>query len=165
MDIPVIKIKKVHPNASIEKSKANDAAYTIKATERSVEKGYIRYKLGIATEIPIGWVGLIFPRSSISGKDLALSNAVGVIDPDYRGEWEARFKVAGAFAMAGRWLTSFFTSTPDAYEVGDGICQVIFIKLDEHTLEFTDDELSSTDRGEGGFGSTDSPISMMGREQ
>lgn len=81
-----IKIKKLVPEASIEKSLENDAAFTIKAVSKKIEKGYIEYGLGISSEIPLGWVALVFPRSSISNKDLALSNAVGVIDP--KNNWD-----------------------------------------------------------------------------
>ena len=56
---------------------------------------YIEYGTGLSFEIPAGYVGLIFPRSSISNMDLRLTNCVGVIDSDYRGEISFRFDLVG----------------------------------------------------------------------
>jgi dUTP pyrophosphatase len=97
----------------------------------------VSYGFGISVEIPKGFVGLIFPRSSIRKYDLILSNAVGVIDSGYRGELQATFKKTGLHK----------------YEVGDRGAQLMIIPYPE--VEFVEvDELSDTERGEGGFGST-----------
>ena len=97
----------------------------------------ISYGTGIALEIPKGFVGLVFPRSSIRKTDLILSNSVGVIDSGYRGEIQATFKRTG--------LTK--------YAVGDRGAQIMIIP--HPTIEFNEvSELSNTERGEGGFGST-----------
>ena len=77
-----VKIKKLCENAVIP-SYANpgDAGMDLVATSRMFDKyGNVEYGTGLAMEIPEGYVGLIFPRSSICKQDLSLSNAVGVID-------------------------------------------------------------------------------------
>jgi len=93
----------------------------------------------LAMEMPEGYVGLIFPRSSISKTDHYLRNSVGVIDSGYRGEIKVRM------------------STPllggVEYKVGDRVAQLVIMKLPWVNLQEVD-ELSDTDRGEGGFGST-----------
>ena len=77
-----VKIKKLNENAVIHSySKQGDAGMDLVATSKIFDKyGNVEYGTGLAMEIPEGHVGLIFPRSSISKKDLALTNAVGVID-------------------------------------------------------------------------------------
>ena len=77
-----VKIKKLNENAVIPSySKQGDAGMDFVATSKIFDKyGNVEYGTGLAMEIPEGHVGLIFPRSSISKKDLALTNAVGVID-------------------------------------------------------------------------------------
>lgn len=105
--------------------------------------GYVEYRTYIALEIPPGYVGLIYPRSSISKTGLILANSVGVIDSDYRGEILIRFK---------------YIPESKLYTHGDKICQIIFQKTVE--TEFVNvDELSDTERGDGNFGSTDKPVS------
>lgn len=95
---------------------------------------------GIAMEIPEGYAGLIYARSGLAcKKDLAPANKVGVVDPDYRGE----FKVA---------LHNHGTE-PKVIEPNERIAQLVitpFLKASFHEV----DELSDTVRGEGGFGST-----------
>jgi dUTP pyrophosphatase len=91
-------------------------------------------------EIPKGYVGLVFPRSSVRNQDLLLSNCVGVIDSGYRGEIQATFKKTNG-------LDSL------KYNVGDRGAQIMIlpypqVKMNEVT------ELSNTERGDGGFGST-----------
>ena len=77
-----VKIKNLNENAVIPSySKQGDAGMDLVATSKIFDKyGNVEYGTGLAMEIPEGHVGLIFPRSSISKKDLALTNAVGVID-------------------------------------------------------------------------------------
>lgn len=98
------------------------------------------YGFGLAFEIPEGYVGLIFPRSSIYRKDLFLTNAVGVIDSGYRGEVTAKFK-------------STTDRLPDSYNVGDHVAQMIIIPYPEVEFEQTG-TLSPSDRGNSGYGST-----------
>jgi len=139
-----VKIKKLHNNAVIPKyAKSGDAGLDLVATE--VLDGYgfnVTYGTGLAVEIPEGYVGLIFPRSSIRKYDISLTNCVGVIDSGYRGEIQATFrKEAGAPSVR--------------YEVGDKIAQLIIMPYPY--INFIEvDELSQTERGTGGFGSTGS---------
>lgn len=137
-----VKIKKVHTDAVIPKyAKENDAGMDLVATSIKENTTFqITYGLGIALEIPDGFVGLIFPRSSIRNTELTLSNSVGVVDAGYRGELGATFnKTNGLDSLA--------------YKVGDRVCQIMIIPHPIIQLEEVN-ELSNTERGEGGFGST-----------
>ena len=102
----------------------------------------IVYHTGLAFEIPKGYVGLIFPRSSIAKKSLTLTNCVGVIDSNYRGEVLAKFK------------NTTGDSVPAVYPIGAKFAQLIIMPYPIVNL-IESDELSSTERGEGGFGSSD----------
>ena len=140
-----VKIKKIHPNASIPSyAKSGDAGMDLVATSVIGETlGSITYGLGIALEIPEGFVGLVFPRSSIRKTSLQLSNSVGVIDSGYRGELQATFNKIQGIDNVER----------ENYKVGDRVCQIMIIP--HPTIEFNEvNELSNTERGEGGFGST-----------
>ena len=97
-------------------------------------------KTGLAVEIPEGYVGLVFARSGIASKrGLAPANKVGVIDSDYRGEWMV--------ALHNH------SDVPATVEGGERIAQVVVVPYVQGV--FTEvDELSDTERGEGGFGST-----------
>ena len=96
--------------------------------------------LGIAMAIPVGWVGLVFARSGMAAKrDLAPANKVGVIDPDYRGEFFVALHNHG--------------SEPRIVEPGERIAQLVLVPY--LTAEFRPCEsLPETQRGAGGFGST-----------
>jgi dUTP pyrophosphatase len=141
-----VKIKKLHPNAVIPSyAKSGDAAMDLYATERGEadEHGNMVYKTGLALEIPEGYVGLIFPRSSISKTQHMLRNHVGVIDSGYRGEVILKF---GWFDQAPRLKDNI-------YDKGERIGQLMLIPYPQ--VEFMEvDELSNSDRGSGGFGST-----------
>lgn len=139
-----VKIKKLNPDAVIPKySKDGDAGLDLTAISVNFTDDYISYKTGLAFEIPKGYVGLLFPRSSNSKKDLLLTNSVGVIDSGYRGEIELRFK-----PIINNKLEKI-----SLYDVGDRIGQIIIIPYPQ--IEFIEsDELSNTERGDGGFGST-----------
>jgi len=140
--ITKVKIKKLDPNAVIPKySKDGDAGMDLTITDIKENTGFsITYGFGIAIEIPKGYVGLIFPRSSVRNQDLILSNCVGVIDSGYRGELQATFKKT-------QGLDSF------SYNVGDRGAQIIIIPYPQ--IEFVEtDNLSDTERGDAGFGST-----------
>lgn len=135
-----IKIKKLHPNAVIPTyAKPGDAGMDLTAINSTVEGSRVTYSTGIAIEIPEGYVGLIFPRSSIYKTGLSLSNAVGVIDSEYRGEIKA------IFHQTMNWC--------NPYAIGQRIMQLIILPYPQ--VQFTEvDELSTTERGEGGFGSS-----------
>jgi dUTP pyrophosphatase len=137
-----VKIKKLSSNATIPTyAKVGDGGMDLVATSIISEEVFqITYGLGIALEIPEGFVGLVFPRSSIRKTDLSLTNCVGIIDSGYRGELQATFRKHKGVAST-------------SYVVGDRVCQIMIIP--HPTIEFQEvDELSDTERGEGGFGST-----------
>jgi len=101
---------------------------------------FIEATTGIALEIPEGYVGLVFPRSSISNTRHMMRNSVGVIDSGYRGEIKLRFSV---------------DDSDTKYKIGDKIGQIIFLRLPKINLVKSED-LSSSERSSGGFGSTGS---------
>jgi dUTP pyrophosphatase len=140
-----VKIKKLSENAVIPTyAKEGDAGMDVVATRIINETlDSITYGTDIALEIPEGFVGLVFPRSSIRKTHLHLSNSVGVIDSGYRGEIQATFKK----------IQGISNNPLDNYKVGDRIFQLMVIP--HPTIQFIEvNELSSTERGEGGFGST-----------
>ena len=150
-----VKIKKLNPNAVIPTyAKDGDAGMDLVATSIiSDTPEQITYGMGIALEIPKGFVGLIFPRSSVRKTGLDLSNAVGVCDSGYRGELQATFnKLFGGDRFYDETKNTEDTSN-DFYKVGDRIAQIMIIPYPP--IEFKEvDELSDSERGEGGFGST-----------
>ena len=141
-------------------AKPGDAGMDLIATSINTDNDdYIEYGTGLALEIPEGYVGLIFPRSSNSKKDLLLCNSVGVIDSGYRGEIKLRYKrIINPSPEKLNIEKSIFTPpslylTIDHYEVGDKVGQIMILPIP--FVEFTEvDELSQTERGNGGFGST-----------
>ena len=150
-----VKIKKLKPNAVIPTyAKDGDAGMDLVATSIiSDTPEQITYGMGIALEIPKGFVGLIFPRSSVRKTGLDLSNAVGVIDSGYRGELQATFnKVFGGDRFYDETKNTEDTSN-NFYKIGDRIAQIMIIPYPP--IEFKEvDELSDSERGDGGFGST-----------
>ena len=137
-----VRVKKLHPDAVIPKyAKAGDAGLDLTAVEIINDEGFqVTYKTGLAFEIPLGYVGLIFPRSSVRNYQLSLSNCVGVIDSGYRGEVQFTFNKLGGIPSK-------------KYSVGERVGQMIIMPYPQIELvEF--DALSNTERGEGGFGSS-----------
>ena len=136
-----IKFKKLYADAVVPtKAHQSDAGADLVATSKhwDDEKQCWIYGTGIATEIPEGYVGLVFPRSSIRKYGLSLANSIGVIDSGYRGEIMCSFKPTG---------------TCPTYNVGDKVAQMIIMPYPiVNYVEVT--ELSDSERGEGGHGST-----------
>ena len=138
----LVKVKKLVPEAVIPSySKVGDAGMDLTITREIENTSFsVSYGFGIAMEIPQGYVGLVFPRSSVRNQDLILSNCVGVIDSGYRGELQATFKKTNG-------LDSI------KYKVGERGAQIIILPYP--TIYMTEvPELSNTERGDGGFGST-----------
>lgn len=139
-----VKIKKLHEDAVIP-AYATDGSAGMDLTATSIafdNDNNVVYGVGLAFEIPKGYVGLLFPRSSNAKKDLILSNSVGCLDSDYRGEVKFKFK------RNKKWYRK-----EKRYNIGDRIGQIIIIK--HLTIEFVEsEELSETKRGKGGYGST-----------
>lgn len=109
------------------------------------------YHTDLSIEIPKGYVGLVFPRSSIAKKSLVLTNCVGVIDSNYRGEILAKFK------------NTTGDSVPAVYPIGAKIAQLIIMPYPTINL-VESNELSDTDRGTGGFGSSDKETNSNDQE-
>jgi len=139
-----IKVKKLHPDAVIPTySKVGDAGMDLTITSIKENTTFdVSYGFGIAMEIPKGFVGLVFPRSSVRNQDLILSNCVGVIDSGYRGELQATFKKTQGLDSV-------------KYGVGDRGAQIIILPYPMVKM-VESDTLSETERGTGGFGSTGS---------
>lgn len=156
----VVKFRKLNPDA-ITPTKAHyhgDAGFDLIATNVREADEYIEYATGIAIEIPNNYVGLLFPRGSISKYDLLLTNSVGVIDSGYRGEIFFRYKYTGKDTNAIMWADPNNDGMPDReyrniYKVGEKVGQLVILELPYILLEevYT---LEVSERGEGRFGST-----------
>lgn len=141
-----VNFKKLHADA-VTPSYAHDGDAGMDLTAVSFTQEYDRsgklvivYHTGIAVEIPEGYVGLLFMRSSVSKYSVSMTNAVGVIDCIYRGEIMVKMK-----------LTT--DAVPTIYQPGEKIAQLVivpYLKAELNEIE----ELAETERGEGGFGST-----------
>lgn len=142
----VVKVKRLVPEAVLpKKAHKDDAGYDLVAVSRMVDDdGAVVYGTGLAFEIPEGCVGLVFPRSSVAMKDMILSNCVGVIDAGYRGEVMAKFKFVDPLLKHDEYHW---------YEIGDRICQIVFVKLPDVQL-VESEELGESERGTGGYGSS-----------
>ena len=138
----MVKVKKLDPNAVIPSySKIGDAGMDLTITREIENTSFsVSYGFGIAMEIPKGFVGLVFPRSSVRNQDLILSNCVGVIDSGYRGELQATFKKTNG-------LDSL------KYKVGERGAQIVILPYPQIFMTEVP-ELSNSERGDGGFGST-----------
>ena len=137
-----IKFKKLVESAKIPtKAHPTDAGADLTAVSRewNEELKCWVYGTGIATEIPEGYVGLVFPRSSIRKYTLAQCNCIGVIDSHYRGEIMVSYKPT--------------SDVQKLYEVGDKIAQLIILPYPEVSY-LEAESLSETDRGENVHGSS-----------
>ena len=157
-----IKYKKLNKSA-VEPYKKHDvdAGFDLTATWIKKTTKYIEYGTDLAFEIPEGYVGFLFPRSSVRNQDLMLKNSVGVVDSSYRGEIKFSFiKSYNDFTKEHTHrdndLIDFKTQLvrkPDQYEVGDRVGQLVIMKIpDIKMIEVKN--LSDTDRGTDGYGSS-----------
>jgi dUTP pyrophosphatase len=120
---------------------------TAVSKEYSADGLYVEYGTGLSVEIPYGYVGLIFARSSISKTTMVLANHVGVIDSGYRGEIKFRFKDFSS-NMVGPEV-----SNGTVYNIGDRVGQLMILPYPQ--IEFVEvASLTDSDRAAGGFGST-----------
>lgn len=142
----ILKFKKLTENAVIPaKAHKSDAGIDLTATAITTqinECGQLMliYHTGLAVEIPEGHVGLLFPRSSVYKKSLQQTNSVGVIDAGYRGEIMVVFKTTTDVI-------------PAVYKEGERFAQLVIVPIPEIEIEEAT-ELSESDRGENGYGST-----------
>lgn len=144
-----VKIKKLVPEAVIPKyAKAGDAGQDLVAVSKTRDEyGNIVYGTGLAFEIPDGFFMMLVPRSSNCKTDLTLTNHCGICDSGYRGE--VFFKYAENYRKFPRPDKNYNND----YEIGDRIGQLIILPYPQIEFEETD-ELSETERGSGGYGST-----------
>lgn len=138
-------IKQLHPNFKMPTRGTDHAGgYDIYMPEKGSMMPGATYgqmvPLGFAAEVPVGYVALLLPRSGAGAKHgVSLNNTVGVIDADYRGEWMACLRLKNGL--------------PHRWEAGERLLQFILVPVGTPELKLVE-ELGSTARGEGGFGST-----------
>lgn len=132
---------KSHPKAVVPSyAKDGDAGLDLTAVSKEdLGNGLFKYNFGLKFEIPKGYAGFIYPRSSVYKKGMMLSNCVGVIDSGYRGEVSAIF--------------SNDRASDTVYEVGERVAQMVIQKTEYINL-IPVRNLQDSDRGNGGYGST-----------
>ncbi len=141
-----LKCKKLNPEAILP-SYATDGSngLDLTATAVIVHPDYVEVRTAISVEIPKGYVGLLFPRSSITKTNMMLGNSVGVIDSDYRGEIMFRFKVLEDSRNVFKYSK--------IYKQGEKVGQLLLVAAPKLEIEEVKD-LEETERGDGSFGST-----------
>ena len=134
-----IRYKKLSENAK-EPTKAHesDAGFDLYCTRYGYDGDCWVCHSDVAFEIPEGYMGLVFPRSSIADTAMILSNGVGVIDSGYRNEITAKFRVL---------------NNNRVYREGERFAQLVIVPYPKIELKESA-ELSDTDRGFGGYGSS-----------
>ena len=153
-----VKIKKLVENAVIPfYAKQGDAGLDLTATSKEYDSyGNTVYGTGLAFEIPEGYFGLLVPRSSNSKTDLRLTNSSGILDSSYRGEVMFKYRNDNYVKMdegMQAHLVIGGIEFVNEYEVGDRIGQLIILPYPKIEL-IEVEELSKTERGEGGYGSS-----------
>lgn len=140
-----IRVKRLHPNAKLPTYGSSEAAgadlYACLDEPVTIQPGEVFWvPTGIALEVPKGCAGLVYARSSMGAKrGLAPANKVGVVDSDYRGE----IKV----------VLLNHSQQPQTLEPGERVAQFVITPVLTPAYEEVTD-LTDTDRGAGGFGST-----------
>jgi|WetSurMetagenome_2_1015567.scaffolds.fasta_scaffold404843_1 dUTP pyrophosphatase len=142
-----LKYKKLTDKA-VEPIKAHDsdAGFDLTVSRITTEIGddgqlIVVFHTDLSIELPNNYVGLVYPRSSICRKSVYFTNSVGVIDSGYRGELMIRAKIST-------------NVVPIVYKEGDRFAQLIVMPLPVIELQ-EEPNLSESDRGTDGFGSTD----------
>jgi dUTP pyrophosphatase len=169
-----VNIKKLHPDAVVPSyAHSTDCGLDLTAVSKTFDEyGNVVYGFGLAFEIPEGYAGFIFPRSSNHKSGLLLTNSVGILDSCYRGEVTAKFASRTKLSRPAKFwekLKLLFGSNPEGrnmavttnevwnkdinYNIGDRVAQMVILPYPK--VEFVEvDELSDTERGTGGYGST-----------
>ena len=151
-----LKFKKLHEKAVLpSRSHATDAGLDLTTYGFTQEvdasgKLILVYHTGLAVEIPEGYMGLLFMRSSVANKSLTLSNAVGILDSGYRGEIMGKFKITT-------------DAIPTVYQEGERVMQLIVMPYPQVEPVFVE-ELSDGDRGEKSYGSSNEPMELTADE-
>lgn len=154
-----VKFKKLHPDAKIpEQGSVLAGGWDVFCTEVVKESDdFVICKLGFALQPPPNYKVTLVPRSSLTKTKWMLQNMPGLGDPDYTGEYQYRFR-----ALPTSWIlevnyigerTAKFTYQEFPYQPGDRIGQIYLEEIIPIEFEVVE-ELDSTDRGTGGFGST-----------
>ena len=130
-----------------------DAGVDLTATKITTELNEVNqllicYHTDLAVEIPDGYVGLLFPRSSIYTKSLQFTNSVGVIDSGYRGELMVKMR-------------STTDVVPGIYKEGERFAQLVIMPVSSDYTIAEAAELTETDRSVDGFGSTGNELSAV----
>lgn len=148
----VVKIKKLHPDAVIPKyAKVGDVGMDITAiSQTSDEYGNIVYGSGLAFEIPQGYFMMLVPRSSNFKTDLMLTNHCGIADSGYRGEIMFKYRDLTKY-MEPNWGKN--EKHQPVYKIGERIGQLIILPYPQIKFEEVY-ELSDSERGSSGYGST-----------
>jgi len=142
-----IKVKKLHPDARIPQyAKPGDAGMDLYCVSYDKQDKFIQYNTGLAFEIPEGYFGLLVPRSSNSKYDMLLSNSAGILDSGYRGEVSFRYRRHYRQIDGLSWVA-------DIYSIGDRIGQILILPY-PHITYVEAEELSESERGVNGYGST-----------
>ena len=135
-------IKILDKNCVPKKAHSIDAGFDLRAMQYvSVFPHTTEFiRTGVCVEIPVGMVGLLFPRSSISKTPLRMANSVGVIDSGFTGEIK---------------VPLYNTDDVEIVDIDlyDKIAQLVIVPLADVSIEIVD-ELEDSERGNGGFGST-----------
>lgn len=160
-----VNFKKLSKNAVVPtKAHPSDAGFDMVAVSKNETEDYIEYKTDIAIKLPKGHCALLFPRSSVSKYDLSLCNSVGLIDENYTGNIIFRYKKTPKYQYYSlKRLFGFVKDlvinpiTYKEYNVGDKIGQIVIMPIPSVEL-IEVNELPDTDRGDGGFGSTDAKV-------
>lgn len=172
-----VNIKKLHKDAVIPSyAHSTDCGLDLTAVSKTYDEyGNVVYGFGLAFEIPEGYAGFIFPRSSNHKSGLLLTNCVGIVDSCYRGEVTAKFASRFVMSRPRKFvdkLKMFFETKKSCrkttycninstavwddkinYNIGDRVAQMVILPYPK--VEFNEvEELSETERGTGGYGST-----------
>ena len=140
-----VRVKKLHPNAVLPTYGSAEAAgadlYACLEEAVTIAPGEVYWvPTGIALEVPKGCAGLVYARSSMGAKrGLAPANKVGVVDSDYRGEVKV--------------VLLNHSNQPQTLQPGERVAQFVITPVLQPVYEEVV-ELTDTDRGQGGFGST-----------
>lgn len=131
----------------LSKTHFTDAGVDVFCTEvEKEENGVIILKTGLSVEVPVGYWGMLCPRSSIIKTGFTMANSFGVIDSSYRGEIKVSLHWHGDINTG---LISLTNLLPHKF------AQLIFIKQTMPSFTFVESIQANTNRGEGGHGSTD----------
>jgi dUTP pyrophosphatase len=150
-----IKFKRLHTNAVIPKYETHGAACVdLIITEIDYQyENFVTVKFGFSSEIPEGYKVHLQPRSSFCQQGWIMQNSPGIIDSDYRGEWKTKFEAIPIGVKLNNYgdVQLFYADFP--YKVGDRAIQAS-VEVNIHMNFREVEELTSTLRGEGSFGST-----------